>query len=100
MVTGLRVNFEGVSYSAQGVRFAVKWVAGFVWAGAWAVIIKEMDVSNGPESRRNLAAISVLKMIALCQLRSSGSSVIGCMLVQSAGRFLLFRGIGLSLYEG
>ena len=100
MGTGVRVNFEGVSYSAQGVRFAVERVAALIWARTWAVIIEEMDVSNGPESGRNLAAISVLKMIALCQLRSSGSSVIGCMLVQSAGRFLLFRGIGLSLYEG
>jgi len=44
-------------------------MAGFVWPRTWAVNIEEMDVSNGPESGRNLAAISVLKMTALCQLR-------------------------------
>jgi len=32
-------------------------VAGFFWARAWAVNIEEMDVSNGPESGRNLAVI-------------------------------------------
>jgi hypothetical protein len=48
IVTRLRVNFEVLSYSDQGISSAVEWVAGFVWARTWAVIIKEMDVSNGP----------------------------------------------------
>ena len=59
LVTGLRVNFEVLSYSDQGISFAVEWVAGFVWARAWAVNIEEIDVSNGPESGRNLAEISI-----------------------------------------
>jgi hypothetical protein len=42
-------------------------MAGFVRARTWAVNIEEMDASNGPESGRNLKAISVLKMTALRQ---------------------------------
>ena len=53
------MNFEVLSYSDQGISFAVEWVAGFVWARAWAVNIEEIDVSNGPESGRNLAEISI-----------------------------------------
>jgi len=57
MVTGLRVNFEVLSYSDQGISFAVEGVAGFVWARAWAVNIEELDVSKGPADsigRRNI----------------------------------------------
>jgi len=67
MVTGLRVYFEKIPYSAQGVSFALELMAGFVWARTWAVNIGEMNVSNGPESGRNLGAISVLKMTGLCR---------------------------------
>jgi hypothetical protein len=74
MVTGLRVNFEGVSYSDQVVSLVLEWMAGFVWARAWAVNIEEMDVSNGPESGRNLAAISVLTMTAWCHFGALGRS--------------------------
>ena len=58
--------FEGVSYSDQGVSFAVEWVAALIWACTWAVIIEEMDVSNGPESGRNLAAILEPQTASLC----------------------------------
>ena len=40
----------------------------FVWAGTWAVNIEEMDVSNGPESGRNLAVILDPRTASLCQL--------------------------------
>ena len=67
MVTGLRVYFERVSYSAQGESLAVERTAGFVWARTRAVNIEEIDVSNGPESGRNLGVLSVLKMTGLCR---------------------------------
>jgi hypothetical protein len=70
IVTGLRVYFEGVSYSGQGVSFAVEWVAALIWACTWAVIIEEMDVSNGPESGRNLAVIVAPRTASLCQRRT------------------------------
>jgi hypothetical protein len=41
----------------------------FVWAGTWAVNIEELDVSNGPESGRNLAVIVAPRTASLCQLR-------------------------------
>jgi len=61
------VNSDGIPYSVLGGGFAVERVAGFVWARTRAVIIEEINVSNGPESGRNLGAISVLKMTALCR---------------------------------
>ena len=70
MVTGLRVYFEEIPYSAQGVSFALELMAGFVWARTWAVNIGEMNVSNGPESGRNLAAISAPRTASLCPERS------------------------------
>jgi hypothetical protein len=52
---------------------ALPWNESQVSSGirAYRVKIRELDVSNGPESGRNLAVISVLKMTALCHLRHS-----------------------------
>jgi len=36
---------------------------------AYPVKIREMDVSNGPESRRNMAVIVAPRTASLCQLR-------------------------------
>ena len=77
MGIGLRVNSEDAPYSAQGVSFAVEWVAALIWACTWAVIIEEMDVSNGPESGRNLAVISVPRTASLCHGRSYELSGVG-----------------------
>jgi hypothetical protein len=66
------VNFEVLSYSDQGISFAVEEVAGFVRARAWAVNIEELDVSNGPESGRDLAVIVPPsgRFVPLCAISS------------------------------
>jgi hypothetical protein len=59
----------------QPQGLAAEWVTGFAWNGrqAWSGIpnypvkIEELDVSNGPESGQNPAAISTPKMGALCR---------------------------------
>ena len=43
---------------------------------AYPVKIREMDVSNGPESGRNLAAIVAPRTASLCQERSYGRAAI------------------------
>jgi hypothetical protein len=70
MGIGLRVNSDGIPYSVLGGGFAVERVAGFVWARTRAVIIEEINVSNGPESGRNLAAILEPQTASLCHFES------------------------------
>jgi hypothetical protein len=62
------VNFEVLSYSDQGISFAVEGVAGFVRARTWAVNIEELNVSKGPESERDLAVIVAPRTASLCHL--------------------------------
>ena len=64
MDSGLRVNPEGVPYSGlSGWQRSPE-------TGNCPEKVKEMDVSNGPDSGRDLAAASTNRMSSLCQNRS------------------------------
>jgi hypothetical protein len=69
------VNSDGIPYSVLGGGFAVERVAGFVWARTRAVIIEEINVSNGPESGHPRGAGSCLSMAAMCHEWSFGFGV-------------------------
>jgi hypothetical protein len=70
MEFGLRMNPEEVPYSGLAGWVAVEWVAGFAGMRNKRVKIEDIDVWNGPESGRNLAAISTRKVAALCHFES------------------------------
>ena len=62
MQAGLPAISERVPYNCPGLQLPIK-------ICSYPVDIGEKDVSNDPESGRNLAAISTRQLSALCQFR-------------------------------